>query len=76
MPAAPVFSGLSLDVRDGEFVSVIGGSGSGKSTLFKLIAGLLDPGRGGISLYGELRPGGLGKSATCRSAISCCRGAR
>lgn len=58
---ARLFSGLSLDVREGEFVSVIGASGSGKSTLFKLIAGLLDPSRGGISLYGEPAPRRLGK---------------
>ncbi|MBV8535866.1 MAG: ATP-binding cassette domain-containing protein, partial [Alphaproteobacteria bacterium] len=34
-------SGVSLDVKEGEFVSVIGPSGCGKSTLFQIIGGLL-----------------------------------
>lgn len=58
---ARLFSGLSLNVREGEFVSVIGASGSGKSTLFKLIAGLLEPIRGEIALYGEPASERLGK---------------
>ncbi|QHW32386.1 ABC transporter ATP-binding protein [Paenibacillus rhizovicinus] len=56
-----LFSGLSLDVGEGEFVSVIGASGSGKSTLFKLVAGLLEPIGGELTLYGEPAPERLGK---------------
>jgi len=37
---------VSLAVREGEFVSLVGRSGSGKSTLLRLIAGLLAPSRG------------------------------
>ncbi|MEK4007302.1 ABC transporter ATP-binding protein [Paenibacillus sp. FSL H3-0333] len=48
----PVFSGLSMNVQRGEFISVVGGSGCGKSTLFKIIAGLLEPGSGRIMLNG------------------------
>jgi putative hydroxymethylpyrimidine transport system ATP-binding protein len=44
----PIFNQISLDVKPGEFVSVIGASGSGKSTLFKLISGLLEPDQGDI----------------------------
>ncbi|MBM7652887.1 ABC transporter ATP-binding protein [Neobacillus cucumis] len=44
----PIFEQLSLDVKAGEFVSVIGASGSGKSTLFKLVTGLLEPDQGEI----------------------------
>ena len=58
-----LFDGLSLEVREGEFVSVVGASGSGKSTLFKLIAGLLEPTGGEISLYGERAPRRLGRIA-------------
>ncbi|WP_405112157.1 ABC transporter ATP-binding protein [Paenibacillus sp. FSL K6-1217] len=47
-----VFSGLSMQVRRGEFVSVVGGSGCGKSTLFKIIVGLLEPGSGSLTLNG------------------------
>ncbi|WP_410511490.1 ABC transporter ATP-binding protein [Paenibacillus sp. BR2-3] len=50
---APVFSGLSLKVQQGEFVSVVGASGCGKSTLFKIIAGLLEPASGEIFMHGK-----------------------
>ncbi len=44
---------LSLDVRDGEFVSLIGPSGSGKSTLLDIVAGLFAPSEGEIELDGH-----------------------
>ncbi|MCM3117453.1 ABC transporter ATP-binding protein [Neobacillus sp. MER 74] len=49
----PIFHGLTLDVKRGEFVSVIGASGSGKSTLFKLVTGLLEPNQGDILIDGK-----------------------
>jgi putative hydroxymethylpyrimidine transport system ATP-binding protein len=49
----PIFQDISIDVKNGEFVSVIGPSGSGKSTLFKLITGLLEPQQGEIRMYRE-----------------------
>jgi NitT/TauT family transport system ATP-binding protein len=39
---------LSLDVRSGEFVSIVGPSGCGKSTLLSLISGLIKPSSGEI----------------------------
>ncbi|MEK8206621.1 ABC transporter ATP-binding protein [Paenibacillus sp. FSL L8-0696] len=39
-----------MDIRQGEFVSVVGVSGCGKSTFFKTIAGLLEPTHGKIKL--------------------------
>ena len=48
-----IFQGLTLDVKRGEFVSVIGASGSGKSTLFKLVTGLIEPNQGDILIDGE-----------------------
>jgi putative hydroxymethylpyrimidine transport system ATP-binding protein len=51
-PRAPVFSGLSMNVRRGEFISIVGASGCGKSTLFKIIAGLLEQSSGELALYG------------------------
>ena len=41
---------ISLDVRRGEFVSLIGHSGCGKSTLLNLVAGLLRPTAGFLLL--------------------------
>src|SRR5690625_5010400 len=43
-----VLDEISLDVKDGEFVSLIRPSGRGKSTLFNLIGGLLSPDEGDI----------------------------
>jgi len=45
-----VLSGLSLEVTDGEFLSVIGASGSGKSTLLHLLGTLDHPDSGEIFL--------------------------
>jgi NitT/TauT family transport system ATP-binding protein len=41
---------MSLDVRHGEFVCLVGASGCGKSTLLKLIAGLDKPTRGSVDV--------------------------
>ncbi|MGV6871884.1 ABC transporter ATP-binding protein [Pseudochelatococcus sp. B33] len=43
----------SLDVRQGEFVSIVGSSGCGKSTLLRLIAGLLPATSGVIEVNGK-----------------------
>jgi NitT/TauT family transport system ATP-binding protein len=44
---------LSLDVRKGEFVSIVGPSGCGKSTLLSLVSGLLKPSKGEIFIDNE-----------------------
>jgi branched-chain amino acid transport system ATP-binding protein len=44
---------VSMEVREGEIISIIGANGAGKSTLFKTIAGILVPTRGTIQLFGE-----------------------
>jgi thiamine transport system ATP-binding protein len=43
----------SLDVADGETVTVLGPSGSGKSTLLRVVAGLQPPDRGKVLLDGQ-----------------------
>ena len=48
-----VLTGASLDVADGEVVALLGPSGSGKSTLLRVIAGLIDPDRGTVTLAGR-----------------------
>jgi len=48
-----VFSGLSLTVKPGEFVTIIGSNGAGKSTLFNAVAGSFFVDAGSITLDGE-----------------------
>ena len=45
-----VLKDLSFDLREGEFVAVVGSSGCGKSTLLSIIAGLLAPESGTIAV--------------------------
>jgi putative spermidine/putrescine transport system ATP-binding protein len=44
--------GINLDIRDGEFFSMLGPSGSGKTTCLRLIAGFDQPTAGSIQLHG------------------------
>lgn len=44
---------LSLELKDGDFVTVIGGNGAGKSTLLNLIAGVFPVDSGSIQLNGQ-----------------------
>ena len=44
--------GVTLDIRKGEFVSIVGPSGSGKSTLFHVLGGLTPPTSGSVSING------------------------
>ncbi len=49
----PVLQGISLDVRRGEYISLIGHSGCGKSTVLNIVAGLLKATSGGVLLDGR-----------------------
>ncbi len=46
-------SGFDLDIRVGEFVSLLGPSGCGKSTVLRLIAGLAEPTAGHVTWQGS-----------------------
>ena len=48
-----VLKGVTLDIADAEFVSLVGPSGCGKSTLLRIIAGLEDPTSGDIAIGNE-----------------------
>lgn len=45
--------GVSIDVSEGEIVTILGANGAGKSTLMKTVAGLMDPEKGSIELFGQ-----------------------
>lgn len=49
----PALSHITFSVSRGEFVSLVGPSGCGKSTLLNLIAGLLVPEQGSITIQGK-----------------------
>ncbi|HMF11327.1 MAG TPA: ABC transporter ATP-binding protein, partial [Gemmataceae bacterium] len=45
--------GVDMDVRPGELTLLVGPSGCGKTTLISIVAGLLDPTAGQVSVLGE-----------------------
>ena len=47
-----VLQDVSLDIRRGDFIAVIGPNGGGKTTLLKLMLGILKPSRGKVRIFG------------------------
>ena len=63
---ATVLQDVSLSLRTGEIVCLLGRSGCGKSTLLRLIAGLTRPTKGKVTLDGKpspRKPEGTAKAA-------------
>lgn len=50
----PVLKDISIELKQGEIVSLLGISGSGKTTLFNVISGLLKPDEGEVLLDGKI----------------------
>ena len=48
----PAVDGLDLTVHGGEFYSLLGPNGAGKTTTLRMVAGLLQPDAGSISIFG------------------------
>ncbi len=59
----PSLKNISLVIKEGERVAIIGGTGSGKSTLVRLLIGLFRPS------FGEIYIGGTAYSATSREIL-------
>ena len=51
--ATPALDGVSLDVENGEFLTLLGPSGSGKTTFLMILAGFVSPTRGRLEENGE-----------------------
>lgn len=49
----PAVCDLSLDIKAGEFYALLGPNGAGKTTTLKMVAGLLQPDAGEISIFGH-----------------------
>ena len=56
-----VVDNVSLELREREFVALLGPSGSGKSTLFNIIAGLIRPDKGRVFIEGKDFTGKTGR---------------
>jgi energy-coupling factor transport system ATP-binding protein len=63
----PALQGVSLTVRAGQAVALLGDNGAGKTTLLKCITGLLQPGAGQITLNGQ-EIAGRSTADICRQA--------
>lgn len=48
-----LLNNINLDIKEGEFVAILGKNGSGKSTLLKSIAGILYPDQGRVEIKGN-----------------------
>ena len=49
----PVLEDITLEIKRGDFLGIIGPNGSGKTTLLKIILGLLKPNSGSVQLFGH-----------------------
>jgi zinc transport system ATP-binding protein len=58
-----VFSNVDLELKDRDFLAIIGPNGGGKTTLFRAILGLISPMKGTVKVFGEEpagSPSGIG----------------
>jgi ATP-binding cassette subfamily B protein len=67
--AEPVLTDMSLEIRAGERIALVGANGAGKSTLIKLLLGLYQPTSGRITYDGldlrEIAPASLRANVSC-----------
>jgi ABC-type polysaccharide/polyol phosphate transport system ATPase subunit len=51
-----ILENVNISIKQGEFIGIIGKNGSGKSTLLKIIAGIIPPTEGDLSVNGTIAP--------------------
>jgi branched-chain amino acid transport system ATP-binding protein len=66
--AVQVLRGVSLHVKEGEVVAMVGANGAGKTTLLKAVTGLVHPHRGDVQLRGQ----SILKASTARIVAGGC----
>ena len=49
-----ILKNINIEIKKGEFFSLLGPSGCGKTTLLRMIAGFIRPDKGAISINGEV----------------------
>ncbi len=69
VPEVDILNGVTLEVREGEIVTLVGPNGAGKSTLIKTIFGLLQPREGEVTFRDE-QIGGLKPHEITRRGLS------
>src|SRR5512143_2169882 len=69
--SAQALKGVSLQVKQGELISILGANGAGKTTLLRTVSGLIEPKRGTIEFEGQ-RIDRRGAEEIVRLGISHC----
>ena len=65
---APALSGVTIEIRQGEIVAIVGANGAGKTSLIRTIGGVLSPRSGSIRFEGR-EIAGLASHRTCNLGI-------
>ncbi|MGR6741284.1 ABC-F family ATP-binding cassette domain-containing protein [Microbacterium arborescens] len=61
-PTKVVFDGVSLGVDEGDRIGIVGRNGDGKSSLLRMLAGLIEPDSGRVTVRGGIRVGVLAQA--------------
>jgi branched-chain amino acid transport system ATP-binding protein len=74
--AIHALKGISLEVKQGEIVTLIGANGAGKSTILKTLSGLLKPTQGSIDFLDQPVHGKAAQEIVKRGIVHCPEGRR
>ena len=71
-----VLDDISLEVREGEMLALLGQSGSGKSTILRIMAGLTEATQGAVLVTVRRSLASIAASQSCFKALPCIRGSQ